>query len=179
MIRVDERLNTVEGEGMPNPANRFHLWIYRARPDVRAIVHTHPPYASALSMLGEPLVVAHMDSTPLYDDCAYLPEYPGVPVADYEGKLISEALGQKRAILLAHHGLLTACDSVDEAATLAIFMERACAMQLRARAIGPIKPIGATEGREAHDFLLKPTITAATFHYFGRQVLRESPEVLT
>lgn len=178
MIRYDDNLRVVAGRGMPNPANRFHLWIYRARPDVRAIVHTHPPNASALSMVGEKLVVAHMDATPLFDDCAYLPTWPGVPVADYEGRIISEALGSKRAILLAHHGLLTAGASVEEAATLAIYFERACTLQLKARAIGPIQAIGEREGSEAHDFLLKPAITNATFHYFGRQVLRTAPEVL-
>lgn len=178
MIRIDEELRMVEGHGMANPATRFHMWVYRGRPDVRCIVHTHPPYASALSMVGEPLVIAHMDSTPLYDDCAYLADYPGVPVADEEGRIISQALGTKRAILLGHHGLLTACSSIAEATMLAIFMERACALQLRARAIGPIQPIKPEYGRESHDFLLKPKITGATFNYFARQVLRDSPETL-
>ena len=54
-LLVDEDLNVVRGDGMANPSNRFHLWIYRARPDVHCIVHTHPPYCSALSMLGVPL----------------------------------------------------------------------------------------------------------------------------
>ena len=53
-LLVDEDLNVLEGEGMVNPANRFHLWIYRVRPDVNSIVHTHPPNVSALSMLGSP-----------------------------------------------------------------------------------------------------------------------------
>src|SRR5262245_28144075 len=68
LLRVDESIAVVEGAGMPNPANRFHGWVYRARPDVQSIVHTHPPYSSALSMLGTPLVIAHMDACALYDD---------------------------------------------------------------------------------------------------------------
>ncbi|NIR61187.1 MAG: aldolase, partial [Gammaproteobacteria bacterium] len=59
-------------------------WIYRKRPDVRAIVHTHPPHASALAATGGPLRIAHMDSSMLYGT-AHLPEWPGVPVADDEG----------------------------------------------------------------------------------------------
>jgi L-fuculose-phosphate aldolase len=50
------------GDGMPNPSNRFHLWIYRQRPEVGSIIHTHPPHISALSMIGEPLAVAHIDT---------------------------------------------------------------------------------------------------------------------
>ena len=49
-LLIDDALNVLEGEGSygirePNPATRFHLWVYRARPDVRSIVHTHPPAA--------------------------------------------------------------------------------------------------------------------------------------
>ena len=108
IVLVDDDLNLLEGEGMVNPSNRFHLWIYRHRPNVNAIIHTHPPYISALSLVGEPLVAAHMDTTMFFDDCAHLPEWPGVPIGDEEGRIILEALGDKRAILLAHHGQLVA-----------------------------------------------------------------------
>src|SRR5690606_235778 len=97
-LLVDEDLRVLEGQGMPNPANRFHSWVYRARPDVQCIVHTHPLHVAALSMLEVPLVVSHMDNCPLYDDCAFLSDWPGVPVGNEEGELISKALGDKRAI---------------------------------------------------------------------------------
>ncbi|MEO7402186.1 MAG: aldolase, partial [Burkholderiales bacterium] len=155
-IRVDAAMKVHEGKGFPNPANRFHAWIYGARPEARAIVHTHAPWVNALSIVGEPLAVAHMDSTPLYNDVAYLKDWPGVPVADDEGRIISQAIGDKRAILLAHHGMLTLGTSIEEATMLAIFMERAAAMQMRARAVGPIQPIPAAHAQEAHDFLLTP-----------------------
>lgn len=60
-IRIDDDLNVIDGSGTTNPATRFHLWIYRHRPNVQAIIHTHPRAASALSMIGILLVVAHMD----------------------------------------------------------------------------------------------------------------------
>src|SRR5215472_13624858 len=104
LLLVDDDLNVLEGEGMPNPSNRFHLWIYRARPAVSSIMHTHAPHVSALSMIGVPLAVSHMDTTLFFEDCAWLPEWPGVPIGDEEGRIISEALGDKKAILLAHHG---------------------------------------------------------------------------
>lgn len=108
LLLVDEDLNVLEGDGMANPANRFHSWVYRARPDVNCIVHTHPLHVAALSMLEVPLQVSQMDIAPLYDDCAFLPDWPGVPVGNEEGEIISAALGDKRAILLAHHGQLVA-----------------------------------------------------------------------
>jgi L-fuculose-phosphate aldolase len=168
----------VEGEGMPNPSNRFHLWIYEHRPEINVIIHTHPPHVSALSMIGEPLAVSHMDTSMFYEDCAYLPEWPGVPIGDEEGRIISEALGTKRAILLAHHGQLSACKTIEEATMLSIFIERAAKLQLMARAAGSIRPIKPEHGREAHDYRLKPRYVDAVFCYYARQVLRESDEVL-
>ncbi|WP_346658422.1 class II aldolase/adducin family protein [Bradyrhizobium sp. 134] len=74
------------------------MWVYEARPDVHSIIHTHSPWASALAAAREPLVISQMDMTPLHNDCAFLGEWPGVPIAADEGVLISKALGSKRAI---------------------------------------------------------------------------------
>jgi len=168
LIRVDGHMHTIEGEGIANPAVRFHLWIYRARADVLSIVHTHPPSTCALSMLGRPLAVAHMDAMMFFDDCAYLPEWPGVPLADEEGRIISTALGDKRSILLANHGLLTAASSIEEATYLAYFMERVARAQLDAEAVGPIQTVDPDHARAAHDFLLRPEVVGATFEYLAR-----------
>lgn len=178
IVLCDDDLNLLEGDGMVNPSNRFHLWIYRHRPEVQTIVHTHPPYCSALSLLGEALVAAHMDTSMFHDDCAFLPEWPGVPIGDEEGRIIHDALGNKRAILLAHHGQLVACTNIEEAAVLAVFIERAAKMQMTARAVGPIRKIKPELAKEAHDYRLKPAAVAATFHYFARRTLRKNKEVL-
>ena len=178
LLRVDEDLKVVEGKGIPNPAVRFHIWVYRKRPDAMAIVHTHPPKASALAMIGRPLVPAHMDTAMLYDDVAYLPEWPGVPVADEEGRIISDALGAKRSILLAHHGILSTGRDIVEATYLAVAMELAARLQLDAEAAGTIKPIRPELGRAAHDFMLKPAIVGATFAAWARRALRADPNAL-
>lgn len=178
VLRVDRELNVVEGKGIPNPAVRFHLWVYGKRPDAMAIVHTHPPKASALSMIGRPLVVSHMDTAMLYDDVAFLPEWPGVPVADEEGRIIAAALGGKRSILLAHHGILTTGRDLVEATYLAIAMELAAKLQLDAEAAGAVTPIRPDFGRQAHDFMRKPAIMNATFAWRARQVLRADPAAL-
>ncbi|MGR4872358.1 aldolase [Variovorax sp. LARHSF232] len=178
LILVDDDLRPLDGTSLPNPATRFHLWVYRARPDVQSIVHTHPPATSALSMTGQALVVSHMDATPLFDNCAYLADWPGLPIADDEGSIISQALGSKKTLLLAHHGLLTAGASIEEAAVLALWLEQAAAAQLRAAALGSITPVKPELARESRDFLLKPEIISLTFQYFARAVLRESGDCL-
>jgi L-fuculose-phosphate aldolase len=152
--------------GRPNPGTRFHIWIYRKRPDVQAIIHTHAPYASALAATGERLRTIHMDSAMLHGT-VHLAEWPGVPVADDEGRIISAALGEAKTILLANHGLLAAGASVEEATYLAVFFERAARMQLRAMAAGGFRELKrelAEEAREAIAERLASSRGAATLY---------------
>jgi L-fuculose-phosphate aldolase len=167
MVLVDEDLKPLSG-GRPNPGVRFHVWVYNKRPDVQAIVHTHAPHASALAATGKPLKTIHMDSAMLHG-AAHLPDWPGVPVADDEGRIISGALGGAKTILLANHGLLAAGSAVEEATYLAVFFERAARMQLLAMAAGGFKEVQSALAEEARDFLLQPSIVRGTFAYWARK----------
>lgn len=167
MVLVDDDLKPLSG-GRANPGVRFHIWIYRNRPDVKAIVHTHAPYASALAATGKPLKTIHMDSAMLHGT-AHLTEWPGVPVADDEGRIISGALGSAKAILLSNHGLLTAGNSIEEATYLAVFFERAARMQIRAMAAGGYQEVKPELAEEARAFLLQPSIVCGTFAYWARR----------
>jgi L-fuculose-phosphate aldolase len=179
LLLVDEDLNVLDGDGMPNPANRFHSWIYRAREDVHCIIHTHSLHTAALAMLEVPLVVSQMDTTPLYDDCAFLKDWPGVPVGNEEGEIISAALGDKRAILLAHHGQLVTGATVEEACNLAVLIERAARLQLLAMSAGTIRPLPDELAREAHDWTSTGRRDQASFAYYARRALRNHPDCLT
>lgn len=178
LLRIDSAMSVIEGEGMANPAVRFHMWIYEALPHVKSIVHTHPPFASALSMLDEPLTIAHMDATVFYEDCAWLREWPGVPIANEEGRIICEALGQNHSILLAHHGLLTIGQTLEEAVFRAILFEQAAQMQLVARSAGTPRTIKPELARGARDFLLKQSFINATFNYWARRTAEAVPDAL-
>lgn len=172
-VEVDKDLNVVTGTGMANPATRFHLWVYNARPDVQSIVHTHSPYVAALAAAGQPLVVSQMDQTPLYDDCAFLGKWPGLPIADQEGVIISQALGDKKSILLVNHGQLTAGRTIQEAAFLSVYLERAARIQIRASVYGLPKPVDGELAKEARDFLQKDRVVRATFDMWARQADRK------
>jgi L-fuculose-phosphate aldolase len=70
--------------------------------------------------------------------------WSGLPIGDEEGR-----------ILLANHGLITTGTSIEEATYLAVYFERAAALQLAASAAGKIKPVDPDKAHEAGDFLLK------------------------
>ncbi len=178
LIRFDRHMDVVEGKAMPNPAVRFHLWIYETRPDINAIVHTHPPYASALSMLEEELVVAHMDAMPVYGQCAFVADWPGVPVGNSEGELIAGALGKtNKTALLGHHGIIATGKSLSEALYLAITLENAARLHMTAKAAGSIKTIDKTLAEEARDFLLQDAIVEATVDAWGRMIFKQHTDV--
>ena len=134
LITVDHDLKPLAGEGMPNPANRFHTWIYKEHPEVNCIIHTHPTHVAALAMLEVPLQISQMDVCALYDDCSFVADWPGVPVGNEEGVLISNALGNNRAVFLSHHGQLVTGKTIEEACNLAVLIERAAQLQLLAMA---------------------------------------------
>jgi L-fuculose-phosphate aldolase len=173
VILVARDMQVLQGTGQPNPGIRFHQWIYQHHPHVRAIVHTHPPALSSLSMLGIRMPVAHMDAAMFYDDCGYLEHWPGVPTGDEEGQLISAALQGKRSAFLLNHGIVCTGASMQEAIYLNVFAERNARMCLDALAAGGISPIDLAAAQEAHDFLLQPSIVNATFDYWARAAARQ------
>jgi L-fuculose-phosphate aldolase len=119
-----------------------------------------------------------MDAMVFHEDCAFLADWPGVPVANEEGKLIAAALGSRRSILLAHHGLLTAGKTLEEAVYLAVLLEQAAQLSVLAHSIGEIRPVPAELAQVAHDFLLKESIVNGTFDYWARCTARKHPEAL-
>lgn len=177
-VLVDQNFEVIEGNGRPSPANRFHLHVYKVRSDVNSIVHTHPINCSALSMIGEPLRAEHMDLMFFYEDTAFLPHWPGVPFGDGEGEIIAGALGDKSAILLAHHGQLCAGATIEAAAVMGVFIERAAELQLKAMAAGTIKSVEPELGHQAHGWRHDPGAIATTFRYFARQALKSGDDCL-
>jgi L-fuculose-phosphate aldolase len=170
VIRIGPDLRPDGGDAEANPAMRFHFWVYEQRPDVHAIVHTHPQALSAFATLGRPLPITHMDDCVFHDDCAHLPRWPGVPVGDDEGRIISRALGRKSCVLLAGHGYLSTGIDIELATYRAVYLERAAARVLRALAVGEPQPLPADEAGQAREFLLQPAIVRAAFDYWTRLV---------
>jgi len=154
------------------------MWVYDKRRDVNCIIHAHSPYVSAYSMLDEPFVVAHMDAAFFNEDVAWLSEWPGLPISDDEGALIANAIGDKRAILLANHGYLVAAASIEEAAILAIYMERGARTLLLAKSAGNVTAVPTETAKTAHDFLLGKPFVGASFNYFARRALEKSPNCI-
>ena len=128
----------VEGELKPTCEIEMHLACYSVREDVRAVIHTHPPLATAVAMSGESLRAFTPDFAALVG--------PEVPVAEYVvpgGKELAEAVKRvvkkHNGVLLANHGLLTVGANLKEAYYRTLIIEDACKSLLAAKLLGKMR----------------------------------------
>jgi L-fuculose-phosphate aldolase len=122
LARVDVASGAPSRGGIPSRELPLHLAVYRARPDVGAVVHTHSVAATAWSFLDEPL-------GPELEDLAYHgidPVRTAPPAAPGSAELAAgavSALGTGSAVLLGRHGLLTTGDTPERALLVARVVE--------------------------------------------------------
>jgi len=140
LILVNHEGEVIAGNKPVNEAAfAIHSQVHAARPDVVAAAHAHSTYGKAWSSLGRLLDPLTQDACSFYGDHSLFDDYTGVVLEIQEARRIAGALGDRKALILRNHGLLTVGHTIDEAAWWFITMERSCQVQLMAEAAG--KPI--------------------------------------
>jgi len=135
VVTVDLNSKQLEGKRRQPDETEIHTGIYRARPDVMSIVHTHPTYSVSFSITKKPLLPVHMHGAIFAD---------GVPVFDSVGHVntrelgdgLARALGNRRAVLIKMHGAAIVGGSLEEAFVAAIQLEENAQQQFLAEASG-------------------------------------------
>jgi L-fuculose-phosphate aldolase len=106
----------------------------RARPDVNAVVHTHPFHATAFASTMQPLLPMTHDATPFTPpDIPRFTKTGDLIVTSELGAALAETLADRPALLIPHHGIAVAGVNVSVAVMLTVLLEHACASQLAAR----------------------------------------------
>jgi L-fuculose-phosphate aldolase len=159
-LRLDD--GRASGGRAPSSEWRFHLDILRARPEFAAIVHTHSPAATALACHGRGLPSFH-----------YMVAAGGgidircAPYATFGTQALSDralaALADRKACLLAHHGVIACESSLERALALAIEVEHLARMYLTACALGEPPQLPADEMQRV----------LARFERYGQPALRQ------
>jgi ribulose-5-phosphate 4-epimerase/fuculose-1-phosphate aldolase len=137
------------------------------------------PYATALT-LTEPgrLEMVEQNALRFADDIAYDDTYNGLVVDNAEGDRLARVLGAKRVLFLANHGVIVVGPTVAEAYDLLYYLERACRLQVLARATGlPFRKVRPEVVRETYRMILAdtPKYAAAHFAALKRILDREDP----
>ena len=123
------------GGNVPPPLEfHLHTEIYRARPDVNAVAHTHPRWSTYLSMTGTPYKPVYaqgvlLGEIPLFDSPMSINTKP-------MGEQLAQALGDRPSILLKSHGVTVVGADMIECFTLAVYLEENSERQYMARQLG-------------------------------------------
>jgi len=142
----------VESRRKPTIEKELHLGIYRARPDINAVVHTHPIYSQVFAVLREDLPPAIDEAAQIMGGAVRCAAYalPGSPDL---AKNCVEALGKEgRACLLANHGAVCVGADMDGAFKVSTVLEMTAHIYLLARSIGKPAILGEADIKTMHDY---------------------------
>jgi L-ribulose-5-phosphate 4-epimerase len=122
LVIVDLEGQIVEGDLVPSIDTATHLYVYRNRPDIFGMVHTHSPYATSFAVLGQPI-------PPTLTTCGMVGG--GIPLGDYVppvgrddiGREMLRVIGSGLAVIMQSHGVLTIGHSASHATRIAVEVE--------------------------------------------------------
>jgi L-fuculose-phosphate aldolase len=114
LIKVDGKGNLLEGDRKPTSEIKMHLRVYEERPDIRSIVHVHPPFATAFAISGIPLDQATMPETIVTLGTIPIASY-GTPSTEEIPNAISPYIHHHNGVLLENHGALTWGETLEQA----------------------------------------------------------------
>src|SRR6202046_2703505 len=135
---VDFSGRILSGRGPVEPtALHIHMPVHRLAPQACCVLHTHMPYATALTMLENPrLEMAVQSALGFYADIAYDCDYNGLAFDATEGERMARVLGTKSVLMLGNHGVLVVGDTVPRALERLHFLERPAQAQILALSTG-------------------------------------------
>jgi ribulose-5-phosphate 4-epimerase/fuculose-1-phosphate aldolase len=164
IVTVDLDGNLLDGGARPPFEFHIHSEIYRARPDVRAVMHTHPRWSTFLTMVGAPYQA-------VYAQGALLGEVPLVdsPMSVNTrtiGERVAAALGAGTAVLLKAHGAVIVGPDLVECFALAAYLEENAYRQYMAMQIGDPYVFSDEEQRAFRERLRTPALLRKTWDHY-------------
>jgi L-ribulose-5-phosphate 4-epimerase len=123
LVTVSSSGDTVEGRHAPSRELQLHLALYRGRPDIGAVVHTHSPHATAWSFLDSPLL-PETEENHYYDIGQVRTTITAAAGSPELARDVAEQLGDSAAVLLGRHGVLAAAADPEAALEVARVVER-------------------------------------------------------
>ena len=179
LLDADDETVMESPEAPDASAWTIHAALHRARPDIRVVLHCHPPQATALAALKDPaLPPIDMNTARFWGDVAIDRDCGGIADDAAEGARIAAALGDRSTLLMANHGLTCTGASVAEAFEQLYFFEKAAATVLLARSTGaPLAVMSdAVAARTAEGWRAYSGMADAHFAHLKSVLDREAPD---
>ena len=164
IVAVDLEGNLVEGRARPPLEFHIHSEIYRARPDVQAVLHTHPRWSTFLTMVGTPYRVVYAQGALLGD----------IPLVDSPlsvntrtmGERVAATLGAAPAVLLKSHGAVVVGSDLVQCFALTAYLEENAYRQYMAMQIGDPYVFSAEEQQAFRERLWTPSLFQKTWDHY-------------
>jgi len=147
LLKVDLSGWVITGELKPTSEMKMHLAVYKARKDVKAIVHAHPPKATAFAVANLPLDKLSLPEVIFSLGRIALSEY-GTPSTNQVPESVEKVISDCDAVLLANHGALTVGDSVMGAYFKMETLEHFANITILARTLGGERELNKNEEKE-------------------------------
>jgi len=139
----------VDGRRNPNSETWIHTCLYRARPDVNSVAHTHSKMVVALGIVGQVVRPTHNHGV-LFSDGVTLFMRPGLINTEELGTETAAAIGNRSALMLRGHGAIVATPELERTTLATIYLEEAAMFQVLAQPIG--KPMFYSDEEMANNF---------------------------
>ncbi|QMU74088.1 class II aldolase/adducin family protein [Streptacidiphilus sp. P02-A3a] len=159
------------------PELPLHQAIYRARPDVNGIVHSHAPHTLVFGATDLAVRPVSHEGAYFQDRLAVFTATSNTVLDQATGEAIADSLGDANGVLLRNHGGVVVGRSVRHAAVFAQVLERACRLQLLAEQSGlPYHSSSAEDVQLKRDYIYADLSVRSYWDYAVRRVARSSPE---
>ncbi len=153
----------LDGTRLPPMEFHLHAQIYRARPDVMAVVHTHPRWSTVLTTAGHAWQPVTMQAAVL-GAVATFPKTASINSADL-GAQVAAFLGAGKAALMHRHGAVSVAASIEVAFVQAVYLEDNAERQHQALQIGMPQPLSASECEAIGRNLSRPMLLQKVWDY--------------
>ncbi len=154
LLKIGPHGEVLAGDGHPDPtALHIHGAVHRQVPAARCVLHTHMPYATALTCLqGVDLEPVSQNALRFYERVAWDEDFAGMALDDDEGTRLACALADKPVLFMGNHGVTVTGRSVAEAFDRLYFLEKACEAQVLAMSTGrELRRVDPTTARLTRD----------------------------
>lgn len=135
VVVLNSQIEVVDGCRVPSVERGMHVTVYNARPDVNAVVHTHPLYSTVLGVNHMELPGISEDFAQIVADKIICSEYALPGTMDLAENVV-EALGPRNAVLLPNHGTLCVGETMKHALTVCHVVEKTAHIYIMAKSIG-------------------------------------------
>ena len=165
IVPVDLTTGKRIGSGDEPPSELpIHLSVFRRRPDVKAIVHTHPEHVIALSIVDIPLMPVHLaagflpEQAPVWDD-------PNIITSIDRGEILADHLGNENVLVIRGHGVVVIGATFEEAVARTVLVAENARIQCMANNLGTPRTLKGDELGRAAKQMCQPIVMKKHYHY--------------